>query len=127
MKPESWLDSCDAHMLKSAGVYAILNEDEEVIYVGETYNFITRWGWHCDPGQRRTVPLGEIFQFIVLAYEDNRDSRLDLEKAYQRQLQPKYNGLSNHGPMFRVETGMDPYKLRDLNKILRRKRMGAFS
>lgn len=91
MKLEEYIDSCDAHMLKAAGVYAILNEDKEVMYVGETESFIRRWGEHCSPIRSKTVvPLGEIFEFVVIAYEDSRLKRLEMEAAWRIDLEPKY-------------------------------------
>ena len=116
MKLEMWEESCDAHMLKAAGVYAILDEDDNVIYVGQTDCFIKRWGEHCQ-SDKANVPYKHIFRFAVLVYEDDRGTRLDLENQYSLELRPKY-GKHSLGKAWKPrDTKINPYKVRALNKI----------
>ena len=115
MKLDEWEESCDAHMLKAAGVYAILDEDDNVMYVGQTSCFIKRWGKHCE-ATFANVPYKRIFKFVVLVYEDDREIRLDLEKSYTWELQPKYG--KDLGNAWRPrDAKINPVKVRTLNRI----------
>ena len=115
------LDTCDAHMLKAAGVYAILDEENEVMYVGETQSFIKRWGEHCDP-KRHNLPSIDIFTFAVLAYEDTKDKRIALEQEFTDKLQPRHYRRSAQLLLKQWDDKVNKYKLRELNKQGRKPR-----
>lgn len=105
---------CDAHAINAAGVYAILDEDHYVMYVGETNCFIDRWGDHCK-GRGTAIPRHEIFRFVILCYEDDRDERLYLEQQYQWKLGPKYGGRGYHLRR-RTSSNLDHGKLASLGR-----------
>jgi hypothetical protein len=117
MKLEMWEESCDAHMLNAAGVYAILDEDDNVMYVGQTDCFIVRWADHCKKSRTdRHVPPKHVFRFVVLAYEDDRGTRLNLEEEYTLELEPKY-GKAVANAWKPRDVKLNPAKIRALNRV----------
>ncbi len=123
-KLTDWEDSCDAHMLRAAGVYAIVDEDGEVLYIGETVCFIVRWGQHCNRADtHRAVPYSEIYEFRVLEYEDNREKRLEFEKKCRDVYQPKYGGRGRVAGLLENKDKRDTFRIRQFNEYLRLNRL----
>lgn len=120
LKVEGWLDSCDAHMLRAAGIYAILDEDDEVMYVGESSCFIHRWGQHCSNAtgpNTPPVPSKETYKFIILEYEDTRENRVIRERFWNNLLKPKYYRRQRGSSS---DPKVDPLRIRKLRQLQRR-------
>lgn len=116
MKIEEWEDECDAHMLKAGGVYAIVDEDNNVIYVGEAQCFIARWGEHCGPKRNKAIPTEKVHKFVVLRYEEDRAKRVVWERLYTSKYKPKHYRSSAQSFLRQNDLLLNKYKLRELSK-----------
>ena len=84
----------DIHQLRGGGVYAFLDEDGVVLYIGETYSFAKRIGEQANETpskEHRPIPIQEIDRMIILEEENNRENRMYLEEKWIALYKPKYN------------------------------------
>jgi hypothetical protein len=105
----------DLHAVRAAGVYAIVDEEGEKVYIGQSKHIGKRLGQHLNEKYvHHPVPNEEQFEFHILAYVDDDEERIILERELIKKYRPKYNSL-NTPYAHRTDLKKNVYKVRKLN------------